>query len=465
MKTILSKIPRVMVVACGSGAGKTTVTCGILKTLINRGLKAASFKCGPDYIDPMFHTKVIGVNSRNLDVFLCGAETVKYLFGKNARDVDFSVIEGVMGMYDGQGLGDVGSANDLSLLTDTPEIVVLNPNGMGFSVVAQLHGFMSFKKNNIAGVLLNNTSESLFHYYREMIETNLKLKVYGYLPKTDGISFESRHLGLVTADEITDIDLKLNRIADLCEKSIDIDGLIELGRRSAAFEYTDKSVSKITSDEGGRNVRIGVAMDRAFCFYYEDALDLFRMLGAEIVPFSPLSDASLPDHLDGLIFGGGYPEEHARALSQNRSMKRHVKSAVEDGMPVIAECGGYMYLCRTLRDRFGDEFEMAGVIETSCFMTERLSRFGYVTMTAKEQNMLLCAGETINAHEFHYSDSEDNGDAFIARRINGKAYGCTHTRENLFAGYPHFHLWGNIHAAQNFIRKCEEKKNEFKRSH
>lgn len=460
--SIHAELPRVMLVGTGSGSGKTTMACAILKAMKDRGLAPASFKCGPDYIDPMFHSRVIGAKSRNLDMYLCGEKTVGYLFGENAKGADFSLIEGVMGMYDGLGATDHYSSNSLALATDTPEVLVVNTKGKSLSLIAQLAGYLNFAPNSVKGVILNNTTDGMYGFYKDMIESRLNVKVYGYMPEVSEAVFHSRHLGLVTAAEIQDIQRKLDALAKACARTVDIDGLLALGRAHAAFSYEDIPIEPACPLG---DVCVAVAMDKAFCFYYEDNFTLLKKLGARIEFFSPLEDDAPPAGADGFIFGGGYPEEHAGALAANAPMLRAVKEAAISGVPVIAECGGFMYLCETLTDREGAAHPMAGVIATECRITDKLSRqFGYVRLRANEDNMLCRAGEGINAHEFHYSASSDEGGAFTAAKENGKSWACVHAGGTIFAGYPHMHLWGNPGFARRFIMKCKETKDEYRTS-
>ncbi len=440
-----------MIVGTGSGSGKTTITCAILQALVNRGLKPASFKCGPDYIDPMFHSEVIGTKSGNLDLFLCGEKTVKTLFVRNAAGYDLSVIEGVMGMYDGlSGRTDECSSNHLAMVTQTPEILVMDAKGMSLSAAAIIKGFLDFKKNNIKGVILNNITSGTYLLLKGLIEEIAGIRVFGYLPPVKEALIESRHLGLVTAGEITNLQTKLDLLASAAAASIDIDGLIGLAEEYAPFSYEEM---KLKSGPPPKPVRVAVAMDKAFCFYYHDSLELLRELGAILVPFSPLSDAILPEDVGGLILGGGYPEEYAKELSNNETMLRSVKSAVDHGIPTLAECGGFMYLQESITDRAGIEHKMAGVLPGRARMTKKLSRFGYLTLTAQRDNLLCRAGDEINAHEFHYSDSEYNGADFKAQN-GARHWDCIYADKNLFAGYPHLHLWGNPAFAESFVDSC-----------
>lgn len=449
MKTS-KKINRIMIAGTGSGCGKTTVTCGILKSLVRKDYKVASFKCGPDYIDPMFHSKIIGTKSRNLDSFLCGENTTKYLFAKTGAEADFSIVEGVMGLYDGLGPKSTKySSCDLSMITDTPTVLVVNAAGMYISVAAVVNGYLKFAPNNIKGIILNGTSEMMYKTYKDIIEDLCKVKVYGFLPRIPEAEIGSRHLGLVTAEEIEDLEIRLNLLADAVDKYIDIEGLLKLAEVAPELEYEDIKVEKQGS------CKIAVARDSAFCFYYEDGLKLLETMGAELKYFSPLKDEKLPEDIDGLYLGGGYPELYAKELSENKAMLKAINSAVKDGLPTIAECGGFMYLQKSIKDKEGHEFEMVNVIDSTSMLTNKLSRFGYTTLTALNNNLLFNEGEQINAHEFHYSDSDLCGEDFLAvKPITGRQWHCIHGDSTMIAGYPHMHLWGNLKAAERFVKAC-----------
>ncbi len=444
-------IPRVMLVGTGSGAGKTTITCAILQALKNRGLAASGFKCGPDYIDPMFHREVIGAPSFNLDLFLCGDQTVRFLLAKNAATADFSVIEGVMGMYDGSSFdSDECSSNQLALATDTPEILIINVRGMALSLGAVVEGFLKFRKNNLCGVILNGCGAGMYPAYRNLLKT-LGVAAYGFFPQVKEAALESRHLGLVTAAEVQGLKEKLALLAQTAEESIDLDGLLALGKKAHPLSYTDLW-AELPSHSG---VKLAVAKDQAFCFQYQDNLDLLKTLGADLVFFSPLADHKLPPDVNGLILCGGYPEEYAGALAANSSMRNSIKTAVQHGLPTIAECGGFLYLLERLSDRLGNTYPMAGALKGSSHMTQRLSRFGYLTLTAKQDNLLCKAGETMRAHEFHYSDSDGGGQDMIAKKRE-KSWQCIHADDTIFAGYPHFHLAGNPMLAHRFLARCSQ---------
>ena len=442
------KMPRFMISATGSGCGKTTITCGILKALMNRGLKVAAFKSGPDYIDPMFHSKVIGAKSRNLDVFMLGKETVKYLATKNACDVDVSVFEGAMGFYDGMGKTAEASAYDLACTCDVPVILIVNGKGAALSIAAQIKGFKEFRQDShIVGAILNNVNPMSYAYYKDVIEKESGVKLLGYFPVLQGCNFESRHLGLITAEEIGDLQTIVDKLAKQAEKSLDLDGLLEIGTKASDLEYIPQKIEHLGK------VRLAIGQDKAFCFYYQDALDLLTELGAELVPFSPLVDKHLPQ-CDGLVLGGGYPELYAKKLAENVILLSEIKAALGNGLPCFAECGGFMYLL----ERYVEKevvFNWVGAVLGETSMTQKLTRFGYVKLTSQEDNVLCKAGGQINGHEFHYSNSSNNGTGFLAQKASGKGeWSCANVSDTLYAGYPHIHLWGNVDFARNFIKAC-----------
>ncbi|MDR1701583.1 MAG: cobyrinate a,c-diamide synthase, partial [Sporomusaceae bacterium] len=330
---------RVMIAGTGSGSGKTTLTCALLAALVAQGKEVISFKCGPDYIDPMFHRKTTGVEARNLDIFLMGEEVVKKSVKDHSANKDIAVLEGVMGLYDGMGSSSFASANHVSLITNTPVVLIVNPKGTALSVCALIKGFLEFEKNNIHAIILNNVSEKMFPFYQEMIEKEFPLKVLGFLPHLPGVHFESRHLGLVTADEIADIQEKINLLREAAVKYIDLAALAEIASQAIPFYLSSGSFTAVKN--GSQPVTIYVARDEAFSFFYEDNHDLLRTLGAEIKFFSPLYDTELPPEADGLILWGGYPELYASTLAANAKMKHSLTTAIKGGLPVYAECGGF----------------------------------------------------------------------------------------------------------------------------
>lgn len=445
------RVPRFMISAPGSGSGKTTIVCGLLKALMEKGLTVAAFKSGPDYIDPMFHSRVIGAKSRNLDLFMLGKETACYLVAKNTQQADVAVFEGAMGFYDGMGKTTEASAYDLACTCDVPVVLVVNGKGAALSIAATIKGFKDFRKDShIVGAILNNVNPMSYLFYKDVIEQETGVKLLGYFPVMQDCNFESRHLGLVTAEEIGDLQQIVEKLATQAAKSIDLDGLLKVAGSAQPLSYKEVSLEPCTQ------VRIGIAQDKAFCFYYQDALDLLTELGAELVPFSPIADAHLPENISGLVLGGGYPELYAEQLAENKTLLQEVKTALSGGMPCFAECGGFMYLLEHYCD--GDNaYDWVGAVPGESAMTKKLTRFGYVHLTAQVDNVLCKSGEKINGHEFHYSDSTNNGTSFIAAKASGRgSWECATATPTLYAGYPHIHLWGNPEFARNFVQHCCE---------
>ncbi|MBQ3426365.1 MAG: cobyrinate a,c-diamide synthase [Clostridia bacterium] len=449
------KVPRIVIAGTGSGCGKTTVSCAVLQALVNRRLNVGAFKCGPDYIDPMFHSRIIGTECSNLDPFFFDDITLKNLLIKNSRGCDVSVIEGVMGFYDGMSMhSEKASTYEVSKITKSPVLLVVDAKGAAFSALAVIHGFMSFlPDNSICGVILNRCTSGTYKMLAAEIEKQFgnKIMPIGFLPKLPDCTIESRHLGLVTADEIKDLKRKLEILAKQAEETIEIDKILKIAENAEAVEAEETELPKYQE-----KVRIAVAKDNAFCFYYKDSLNLLKELGAEIVEFSPVSDAELPENIHGIYFGGGYPELYKEKLSANKKMLASVKKALQNNLPCVAECGGFMYL----KEYIG-EYPMVGYLKGKCFDNKKLTRFGYITLTAKTDNMLCRRGEKIRAHEFHYWDTESPGEAFSAEKTSGKRWDCIFASETLYAGYPHLHFLANRDFAINFYEACLKEKRRY----
>ena len=461
--------PRFLLAAPASGSGKTLITCGILQAFCDRGLRTVSFKCGPDYIDPMFHSRVIGTKSRNLDTFFTDKGTTQYLLAKNAAGADISVIEGVMGYYDGLGgVSTKASAYDLAKATETPVVLIVNCKGMSLSAAAMLKGYLEYRQDSrICGVILNQMSEMLYPQIRRLIEEELHIRCYGFVPVIKEWKLESRHLGLVLPGEVVDIQKHLQELAKLLEQTLDLDGLLEL---AGTAKELSEDISTFPGDfelelygektQLGQNIKqapvVAVAKDEAFCFIYEDNLELLQELGAKLEYFSPLHDEKLPE-ADGLLLYGGYPELYAQQLSDNSSMRRSVKTALENGMPCMAECGGFMYLQQEMEDMNGAAHEMVGFIPANAYRTGKLSRFGYITLQPQEDQMLGMEIGEIRGHEFHYFDSTNCGTAFQAKKpLRKRSWQCIWGTENCIAGFPHLYYYSNPRIAQRFLEKCAE---------
>ena len=457
------KIPRILLAAGASGSGKTLITCGLLQALVNRGLKVASFKCGPDYIDPMFHSRVIGTRSRNLDTFFTDGDRTRYLLAKNASDCEIAVMEGVMGYYDGVGgITSRASAYDLASTTDTPVILIVNSRGMSVSLAAYVKGFLEYKKDShICGVIFNQMSPMLYPRMKKLLEEELSVKVLGYVPKVEDCVIESRHLGLVLPEEIPELKSRLQKLSEVLEKTLDIDGILELagGAPELAAPEPEMLIQKDTAFgyRTEEKVRIGVADDEAFCFFYADNLNLLEQMGAELVRFSPIHDRELPEDLDGLLLSGGYPELNGEALEENQEMCTRIREVIRDGMPCLAECGGFMYLHQEMEDMEGKQRRVCGVIPGRAYRTPKLNRFGYITLTEKQDTGL---GE-IPAHEFHYFDSTDCGaDFHAAKPASKRGWDCIHDRGRLMAGFPHLYYYGNPRVPARFLKNALEYKKE-----
>lgn len=456
----MRNIPRFVISGTNSGCGKTTLTVGIMAALVKRGLKVQPFKVGPDYIDPMFHTFITDKYSRNLDSWMLEEGTVAYLLQKNAASADIAVIEGVMGLYDGfGGTSLAGSTAHVSKITGSPVILVINGEGMSLSAAALVRGYRDFDREvGIQGVIINNiNSESHYLLLKEIIEENTGLAVVGYLRSKDEYRLPDRHLGLVTSAEIDDLKEKIDFLSRQIEETVDLDRLLDIARGAGGLNV---SPSEPTIASPGR-VKIGVAWDKAFCFYYRDNLELLESLGAELKFFSPVNDSKLPEGVDGLYIGGGYPEVWAEELQENESMKRAVREAVEKEMPVYAECGGLMYLSESIENRDGKKYSMTGVIPGESKMTGSLKRFGYVEIEMERDSVISKEGGRIRAHEFHYSVTDVKAEIptcyrVIKNRKKGepRVWKCGFKVKNLLAGYPHLHFWSNIRFAEEFVRNC-----------
>lgn len=441
-----------MIASTGSSCGKTTMVCGFLKALKDMGKNIVSFKCGPDYVDPMFHKKVLAVPSYNLDVVMVQEDRVKYLLKLNSKDMDFALIEGVMGLYDGIGNEGYGSCNYISIITETPVLLVVNATGKFNSVCAEISGYLNYKSNNIKGIILNNVSNEMYERYKSLIEKELNVKVVGYLPKMKNISIDSRYLGLVLENEI---DEKINILGDTIKKTIDFDLVFELSKAPEIKIQIDE-IKKIFND-----LNIYISKDEAFCFLYDDNIKLLKMLGANIHYFSPISDNEIPEHADGIMLFGGYPELFAKELSENIRFKNSIKSAVNRGVPVYAEGGGFMYLQESITDIDNNTYPMVSAVEGKSTMTNKNQNFGYLTLVSNKDNLMCKKNEKISAHEFHYSKSTNNGDAFTGiKRRDNSSYQCIIGNETLYAGYPQINFWSNPDFLINFLKKCEKRKGE-----
>ena len=433
-----------------SGSGKTTMTCALLMALKRRGCAPCAFKSGPDYIDPMFHRAVLGVESRNLDLFFSAPETVRTLYAKGAAGHGAAVCEGAMGFYDGLGgVSDRASAWHLADTLDLPVLLVAEPKGQSLTLAAELKGLVNFRTpSHIAGILLNNCTARMHALLAPMLEEETGLPVLGFLPKLPEAVIGSRHLGLYTAAEVENLQQKLALLADAAEEHIDWPRLLALCEK-------EPPALPVQPETPPARVRIAVAQDEAFCFIYAETLEAFRDAGAEVVFFSPLRDTALPENIGGLYLPGGYPELHAKELSGNTSLLREIKQKIESGLPTAAECGGFLYLGQSLTDAEGQSWPMAGVLPGEAKDAGRLVRFGYAALSADSDSLLFRAGESFPIHEFHHWDSTANGTALAAKKpVGGAEWRCGFVDEHFYAGFPHLY-WAGTPLPQRFAAAAE----------
>lgn len=433
-----------------SGSGKTTMTCALLMALKRRGCAPCAFKSGPDYIDPMFHRAVLGVESRSLDLFFSAPETVRTLYARGAAGHGAAVCEGAMGFYDGLGgVSDRASAWHLADTLGLPVLLVVEPKGQSLTLAAELKGLVNFRTpSHIAGILLNNCTARMHALLAPMLEKETGLPVLGFLPKLPEAVIGSRHLGLYTAAEVENLQQKLALLADAAEEHIDWPRLLALCEK-------EPPALPVQPETPPARVRIAVAQDEAFCFTYAETLEAFRDAGAEVVFFSPLRDTALPENIGGLYLPGGYPELHARELSENTSLLREIKQKIESGLPTAAECGGFLYLGQSLTDAEGQSWPMAGVLPGEAKDAGRLVRFGYAALSADSNSMLFRAGESFPIHEFHHWDSTANGTALAAKKpVGGAAWRCGFVNEHFYAGFPHLY-WAGTPLPQRFAAAAE----------
>ncbi len=434
-----------MIAGPRSGVGKTTVTTGLLAALRQRGVRVAAAKVGPDYIDPGYHQLAAGRPSRNLDLWMCGAEAVLEVAGRAAQGADLLVVEGVMGLFDGAADNAASSTADVAALLEAPVVLVVDVSAMSHSVAALVHGFRSFDSRvDIAGVILNRVGSAGHEVLvREALEA-IGMPVFGVLRRDERFTWRDRHLGLIPVVERPGpVGAAIAALADAVAEGVDL-ALVQ----SAAARGGDVRVPiAVHPVPPPATVRIGVAGGRAFSFVYPDNLEAMSRAGAEIVPFDPLADERLPDGLAGIFVGGGFPEAYAGQLGANTRLLADVRTRIEQGMVAWAECGGLLWLAR----RLGGQ-AMAAVVATEAAMTGQLT-LGYRVATARRDSPVAAAGTTLRAHEFHYSVTEPAGDALHVTGRNGPAVGGF-AGERLLASYLHVHLAGQQALADRFVATC-----------
>ncbi|AOT72377.1 cobyrinate a,c-diamide synthase [Geosporobacter ferrireducens] len=453
--------PRFVLAGTQSGVGKTTISIGIMAALKKKGYRVQAFKVGPDYIDPAFHSFVTGNASRNLDGWMLEEAVVRELFVKNAYGKDIAVIEGVMGLYDGFGIEkDQGSTAHISKILNAPVILIINGNGMSASAAAQVLGYKAFDPDvNIQGVIINNLSgEKHYELLKAAIERYTGIPCLGYMKNNSAIQLKSRHLGLIPSVEVEDLRKKIDEIGDMVGETIDLDRLMETSKNTKSLQsvqYFSKENAAIDQ------VHIGVALDKAFNFYYKDNLDLLEELGAKLIYFSPLEDEKLPENIHGLYFGGGFPEVFADQLEKNFTMRQDIKNLVDLGIPTYAECGGLMYLTEAITTLEGKRHEMVGIFEAETTMTNRLQRFGYVEVNIEKPCVISHIPVRVKGHEFHRSiiTSPQNADYGyqVVKKRSGEpvnSWHCGLLKQNVLAGYAHIHFYNHKELAKDFIENC-----------
>lgn len=449
---------RFVLAGTGSSVGKTTFTIGLMKALQQRGYAVQGFKCGPDYIDPTYHTAVTGRVSRNIDSWMFEPQAVRDIVARASADANVSIIEGVMGFYDGKSpLSDEGSAADISIITESPVILIVNCASMARSVAAIVKGFQTLSdETNIVGVIANQVgSVGHFEIVKAAVEQECGIPVIGYLKREEGIDIPSRHLGLIPAIERGELDPFFDKLGKLMEETIDLDQLLRLVDAPILQETTH-----LFEQQPDENVTIAVARDAAFNFYYEENLELLRAHGATLTFFSPLANETVPAEADGLYIGGGFPEEFAEQLSDNDISKDSITNAISRGLPTLAECGGFMYLTESIADTTGESYPMLGVIEGHVTMQKKMAALGYREITGTAGNFLIAENEEAKGHEFHYSKFEGTHECpayETTGRFGKKQEGFK--RGNLVAGYTHFHFVSNPKLVDNWISACKKQKN------
>lgn len=456
----MTNSPRILIAGTQSGVGKTTLSTAIMACLKKRGYAVQPYKVGPDYIDPGYHFAATGRISRNLDCWMLGEDTVKEVFARASKDADISVIEGVMGLYDGLGPTSISSSAHVAKTLGAPVVLVIDVRSMARSSAAVILGYIKMDPSvKIAGVILNKVGTARhFRFLKEAIEEVCSIPVLGFVRREKKIELPERHLGLLPSAEKKGLLEHIESMTEAVEEGVDIEKIVSLAR---AYEICPEPALNIFPKKASEcKVRVGVFRDEAFNFYYQDSLDLLQMLGGEIVECSPLRNSSLPADLHGLYIGGGFPEMFLKELSQNQAFKNDLKRAAGSGMPIYAECGGLMYISSSITDFEGKEYQVAGVLPGRCKMGKKRAALGYVTATALADSILCSRGVNLRGHEFHYSVFESSQKYTYAyeltrwgeesRRLDGVAVG------NILASYAHLHFAGCPEAAVKFLLTCEK---------
>ena len=448
-----------MITAASSGSGKTMITCGLLELFKRKGLNPLACKCGPDYIDGLFHKQVLELEGMNLDSYFEAPEELRDKYSCLSKD-HLPVVEGVMGYFDGLGGSTTRASSwEVAHILDLPAVLVVDARGASVSLAALIKGFLEFERpmgSQIKAVIFNRISPMLYPRIRELVERETGIRAAGFVPELDFLKVGSRHLGLVLPEEIAGLREQMNRLGKCLEETIDWEFLAELGAEKEERDALEEENTE-ASCTAAFSFRLGIAMDEAFCFYYQDNLRLLERLGGELVYFSPIHDRSLPEQLDGLILGGGYPELYCEALSLNESMREAVKKAAEGGLPVLGECGGYLYLLEELEAEDGRIWPMTGVLKGKGYKKGKNSRFGYIGVEAEKDSLYLKPGEQIRGHEFHYWDCEVLEEEWVMRAkkpVGNRSWPCIRIKNQVMAGFPHLFYPSCPAFAVRFAKAC-----------
>ncbi len=457
----MRQIHAFMIAGTNSGCGKTTVSIGIMASLRNKGFRVQAFKVGPDFIDPGHHKRITNRPSHNLDGWMMTREFNKEIFYRYASNVDIAIVEGVMGLYDGfSGNSEAGSSAQIAKWLGLPVILVIDASSLARSVAAICLGYKLFDTNvNIVGFILNKVASP---YHAQIIKEAMKnkgLNIIGILFRKNELKIPSRHLGLITADDLQN-PTDMNKLACWIDKGVNISYLLKMTRYDfRCFKSKNKSYIYHMNHPTDK-VRIGIAIDKAFCFYYEENIRLLKDAGAEIIPFSPLKDKRLPYSLDGLIFGGGYPELNCSKLTANNQLMEDIKSFSKNGGPIYAECGGFMYLMDSLIDMNKQYYKMVGIFPFKCQMHNRLKALGYREIITEKDSVLGPAGTKIRGHEFHYSDIINYKNCETIYNVIDR-YGNIlkkegYIKDNVIGSYIHLHFGSNPNVATYFVDYCKK---------
>lgn len=450
-------MPRLVIAGTHSGVGKTTVSLGLMAALQRRGLVVQPFKVGPDYIDTGWHHVAAGRFSHNLDAWLCNVNQVQDIFHQYSAEADVTVVEGVMGLYDGmRNRGEWASTAHVSKLISTPVVLVVSARGIGRSIGAVVKGYCAFDPEiNIIGVIINHVG-SFTHekMLRQVVSEELGLPVLGVLFREDANALPARHLGLLPASEHTQLPAVLDKLAERIEQQINIDLLLDL----ANIGTTKPSKVKNNSPQKPFNVTLAVAMDEAFNFYYQDSLEYLTQLGAKLIYFSPLRDGAMPKDIDGLLLGGGFPEMFLPQLAANEVLKQDIAQHYQLGLPIYAECGGFMYLCRSITGIDGTKYAGVGLVPGEAHMKPRLSALGYVEATLEQDCFLGNKGAVLHGHEFHWSEITELPEEQATYRLRGgrglENRWDGYVKDHLFASFVHLHFRGSEVATRNLLTAC-----------